>query len=136
MKKILSIKYSAGAFDFSMLLLRVVFGLLVLSKYGYTKMVKFSELQHTFYSFMGMGSRFSLILVIFAETICALFIVLGLFTRLAAIPLIIVMAVVIFGHDAGKPLQESEIALLYLTSFVILLFCGPGKFSIDGMINK
>ena len=136
MKKILSIKYSVGAFNFSMLLLRIIFGLLIISKYGYTKMVNFSNLQTTFYSFMGIGSRLSLILVIFAETICALFIVLGLFTRLAVIPLIIVMLVAIFGYNAAKPIQESELPLLYFGVFTTILLCGPGKISIDGMINK
>jgi putative oxidoreductase len=135
-KKILSIKYSAAAFNFSMLFLRVVFGVMLISKYGYMKIKNYDNLQAGFYNFLGMGSQISLILVIFAETICALFIVLGLFTRFAVIPLIIVMLVVVFGHNAGKPLQDSELALLYLASFVTLLFCGPGKISIAGMINK
>jgi putative oxidoreductase len=135
-KRILSIKYSAAAFNFSMLLLRIFFGLMIMAKYGYTKMVNFSDLEAKFYNFMGIGSRFSLVLVIFAETFCALFIVLGLFTRLAAIPLMIVMLVVIFGHDAGKPLQDSELSILYLGVFTTLLLCGPGRISIDGMINK
>jgi putative oxidoreductase len=135
-KKILSIKYSAGAFNFSMLLLRVIFGLMIMAKYGYTKMVNFSDLETKFYNFMGIGSKFSLMLVIFAESFCALFIAWGLFTRLAAIPLIIVMLVAIFGYDAGKPLQESELSILYLGVFTTLLLCGPGKISIDGMINK
>ncbi|MFT4152573.1 DoxX family protein [Parafilimonas sp.] len=136
MKKILSIKYGAGAFNFSILLLRVFFGVLLLSKHGYSKMVKFEELHTRFYSFLGMGSTFSLVLAIFAEVICAAFIILGLFTRLAAIPLIITMAVVVFGADAGKPLAESELAILYLGAFTTLLLCGPGKISVDGMINK
>lgn len=136
MKKLLSIKYSTTAFNFSMLLLRVVFGLFLISKYGYVKMVKFPELQNHFYNFIGLGSRISLILVIFAETICALFIVLGLFTRLAVIPLVIAMLVVVFGAHAGKPLAESELAFLYFSVFAVLLLCGPGRISIDGMINK
>ncbi|MEO8711508.1 MAG: DoxX family protein [Parafilimonas sp.] len=136
MKKILSIKYSAGAFNFSMLILRIVFGLLIITKHGYDKMIKFSTLQHEFYSFIGLGAKTSLVLAIFAEVLCALFIVLGLFTRLAAIILIITMLVAIYGFNAGKPLIQSEVALLYLGAFVTLLFCGPGKFSIDGMINK
>jgi putative oxidoreductase len=78
----------------------------------------------------------SLALTIFAEVLCALFIVLGLFTRLAIIPLIITMLVAIFGAGAGKPLIEAELALLYLAAFVTLLCCGPGKISIDAMINK
>jgi len=136
MKKILSTKYSAAAFNFSMLFLRVVFGLLIISKHGYDKLVKFSTLQYQFYNFLGLGSRISLGLAIFAEVLCALFIVIGLFTRLAAIPLIILMLVAILGVNAAKPLIDSELALLYLGAFVTLLFCGPGRISIDGMINK
>ena len=136
MKKILSIRYSAGAFNFSMLLLRGVFGALMLIKHGYDKMVHFSTLETQFYSFMGLGSKFSLGLSIFAEALCSLFIILGLFTRLAAIPLIITMLVAVFGFNAGKPLVESEAAISYLCAFIVLLFCGPGKISIDGMINK
>ena len=136
MRRILSIKYSNGAFNFSMLFLRVVFGLLILIKHGYDKMINFSTLEYKFYNFFHLGTKASLILAIFAEFFCGLFIVLGLFTRLAAIPLIITMLVAIFGADAGKPLIGSELALVYLAAFVTLLFCGPGKISIDGMINK
>ena len=134
--KILSTKYSAGAFNFSMLFLRIVFGLLIIIKHGYTKMMNFSTLHAQFYSFLGLGSNTSLVLAIFAEVLCALFIVLGLFTRLATIPLIIVMLVAIFGANASKALVESELALLYFGAFVTLLLCGPGRISIDGMINK
>lgn len=136
MKKFFSIRYSEGAFNFSMLFLRVVFGVLILVKHGYDKMVKFSTLQDQFYNFLGLGTKTSLVLAIFAEVLCALFIILGLFTRLATIPLIITMLVAIFGFNAGKGLIESEVALLYFTAFVTLLLCGPGKISIDGMINK
>jgi putative oxidoreductase len=135
-KKILSIKYSDGAFNFSMLFLRIVFGLLIIVKHGYFKMTNFSTLEPQFYNFLGIGTKLSLTLSIFAEVLCALFIVLGLFTRLAVIPLIITMLVAIFGAQASKPLLESELALLYLGAFVTLLFCGPGKISIDGIINR
>jgi len=134
--KILSTKYGAGAFNFSMLFLRVVFGLLIIIKHGYMKMMNFSTLHTQFYNFLGLGSNTSLVLAIFAEVLCALFIVLGLFTRIAVIPLIIMMLVAIFGANSAKPLIESELALLYLGAFVTLLFCGPGRASIDGMINK
>lgn len=136
MKRILSIKYGAAAFNFSMLCLRVVFGLLMITKHGYDKMVKFPTLQYQFYSFLGLDSRISLGLSIFAEVLCSLFLVLGLFTRLATIPLIITMLVAVFGFNAGKPLVDSEAALSYLAAYVVLLFCGPGRISIDGMINK
>jgi putative oxidoreductase len=135
-KKILSINYSDGAFNFSMFFLRIVFGLLIIVKHGYFKMTNFSTIEPQFYNFLGIGTKLSLILSIFAEVLCALFIVLGLFTRFAAVALIITMLVAIFGAGATKPLIESELALLYLGAFVALLFCGPGKISIDGMMNR
>ena len=136
MKRILSIKYGAGAFNFSMFLLRVVFGLLIIIKHGYFKLQNFSTIQNNFYNFLGLGMKTSLVLSIFAEVLCALFVVLGLFTRFAVIPLVITMFVAIFGANTDKPLIESELALLYLGVFSTLLFCGPGKISVDGMINK
>lgn len=136
MKSILSIKYRAGAFNFSMLFLRVAFGVLIIASHGYDKLQNFNERVVGFHSFLGLGSKVSLILAIFAEVFCALFVVIGLFTRLSVIPLIITMLVAIFSANAGRPILESELAILYLAAFVTLLFCGPGRISIDGMINK
>jgi putative oxidoreductase len=135
MKKILSIHYSSGAFNFSMLLLRLSFGLLMLLKHGMDMLMNFSTLQAKFYNFMGIGSRFSLILAIFAEVFCSLFIILGLFTRLACIPLIIFLCVAIFSYYKNSPWGEMELSIIYLTAFITLLFCGPGKISVDGMMR-
>src|SRR6476661_8198888 len=110
-----SISYSSAAFNIAMLLLRVSFGAVL-------KVKHFATLQHTFYNFLGMGPKFSLILLLVAEIFCSLLIVLGLFTRWACIPIIIAMIVVIFGNDAGKELLDSELALFYLTAFTALLF--------------
>jgi len=131
-----SISYSSAAFNIAMLLLRVSFGAVLMVKHGFTKVMNFATLQHTFYNFLGMGPKFSLILLLVAEIFCSLLIVLGLFTRWACIPIIIAMIVVIFGNDAGKELLDSELALFYLTAFVVILFCGPGGISVDGMIGR
>ena len=135
MKKLLSIKYSAAAFNFSMFIIRLCFGLILLINHGLPKLMKFATLQTDFYNFLGMGPKFSLILLLFAEIFCSLFVVLGLFTRLAVIPIIIAMLVVVYGANAAKPLMESELAILFLTASVVLLFCGPGRISVDAMIN-
>jgi len=135
MKKLLSTQYSAGAFNFSMLLVRLAFGMLMIMKHGIPHLMEFSTLQYKFYNFLGIGSRFSLLLVLFAELFCSIFLILGLFTRFTVIPLIIVMTVVIFGANAGKPFINSELAILYATVFVAILFVGPGRISIDGMMR-
>ncbi|MBG9376759.1 DoxX family protein [Panacibacter sp. DH6] len=135
MKKLLSTQYSDGAFNFALLLLRLSFGLLIIFNHAIPKLMDFSSLQYKFHNFMGIGSRFSLILVLFAELFCSMFLVLGLFTRFVVIPLIITMMVAIFSAHAGEPITESELAVLYGTVFITILFIGPGKISIDGMMR-
>ncbi len=131
-----SVDYSPNAFNIAMLLLRFSFGAILLVKHGFMKVMAFTQLQHMFYDFMGFGPKFSLILALFAEIFCSLLVILGLFTRYACIPVIFTMLVVIYGADAGKDFMDSELAIFYLTAFLVILFCGPGRISVDGMINK
>jgi putative oxidoreductase len=83
-----------------------------------------------------MGSPATLALVIFAEFFCAIFIILGLFTRLAAVPLIVAMGYAFFVSNSGNLFGDGESAALFLTVFLALLLCGPGRISVDGMIQK
>jgi len=135
MKKLLSTKYSAGAFSAAMLVLRLGLGILMMA-HGYNKLIHFGEMQHKFMNFMGMGSTMSLALVVFAEFFCSLFLIIGLFTRLAAIPLIIATCVMVFKAHNGDVFGEGETAALYLTGYLVLLFVGPGRVSVDSMIGK
>ena len=135
MRKLLSTKYSAGAFNAAMLLLRLGLGILMMA-HGYQKLTHFAEMQPKFMNFMGIGSSMSLALLIFAEFFCSLFLILGLFTRLAAIPLIIATCVMVFKAHSGDVFGDGETATLYLTGYLVLLFVGPGRVSVDSMIGK
>ncbi|MEO8854189.1 MAG: DoxX family protein [Ginsengibacter sp.] len=135
MKRLISTKYSSGAFNFGMFILRIVLGLLVAS-HGYAKLIKFGSLRYKFMNFMHLGSTASLSLVIFAEFFCSIFLILGLFTRLASVFVIITMVVVVFVASHGNIFDEGERGAIYLASAIMVLLCGPGKISIDGMIGK
>jgi putative oxidoreductase len=135
MKKLLSTKYSAAAVSTAMLLLRLSVGILMLM-HGYDKLVHFSAKQNTFMNFLGIGSTMSLGLVVFAEFFCSLFLILGLFTRLATIPLVITACVIIFKVNNGHVFKDFENAPLYLTGYLVLLLLGPGRVSVDSMIGK
>jgi putative oxidoreductase len=136
MKKLLSVKYSATVFNITFLLLRLVFGTAMLANHGYGKLVHFADRKDRFVDFLGMGSPATLALVIFAEFFCAIFIILGLFTRLAAVPLIVAMGYAFFVSNSGNLFGDGESAALFLTVFVALVLCGPGRISVDGMIQK
>jgi putative oxidoreductase len=135
MSKILSTKYSAGAFNFGMFILRVVLGLL-LASHGYAKLVKFSSMRYKFMNFMHLGSTTSLSLVIFAEFFCSIFLILGLFTRIASVFIIITMSVVVFVASHGNIFADGERGAIYLAAAFMILLCGPGRISVDGMIAK
>ncbi|ULQ57993.1 DoxX family protein [Flavihumibacter rivuli] len=135
MKKLLSTDYSDWGFNTMMFLLRITFGGLMLVDHGFQKLVKYPSLQHKFSDPFHIGSNWSLLLVIFAEVFCSILIIAGLFTRLAAIPLVIAMGVAFFiahNHD----FNEGEKAALFMAGFLSILLCGPGKASIDSMMGK
>jgi putative oxidoreductase len=135
MSKFISTKYSNGAFNFGMLVLRVASGLL-LAHHGYQKLIKFNTLKYHFTNFMHLGSTVSLSLIIFAELICGILLILGLFTRLACIPIIIGMGVVVFVASNADIFAQGEKGMIYLAATVTILCCGPGKISVDGMMGK
>jgi putative oxidoreductase len=135
MKRLLSTKYSAGAFNAAMLVLRLGLGALMMN-IGYDKLVHFAEKRADFMNFMGIGQSMSLALVVFAEFFCSLFLIIGLFTRFATIPLIITMCVIVFKVNNGHVFGDGMTAALFLTGYIALLLCGPGKVSVDGMIGK
>lgn len=122
--------------DFALLLLRITFGGLLCFDHGIHKISKLGQDPVKFMDFLGLGPEISLFLVIFSEVICALFIVVGLGMRLATIPLIITFAVVLFVSKAGEPFSEIELPLMYLLSFIILFITGPGRYSVDRMLER
>jgi putative oxidoreductase len=117
--------------DLGYLVLRAGFGGTMFWQHGWPKLMAFGEKVDTFADPFGLGPAFSLILILVAEVLCSALIVLGLWTRLAAIPLIIAMAVVVFMVKGDADFPEKELAALYLMAFVAILFTGSGRFSID-----
>ena len=134
-RKLFSTRYSAGAFTTAMLLLRLTLGCLMIY-HGYSKLIHFADKKDSFMNFLGMGSTITLALVVFAEFFCSLFIMLGLFTRLAAIPLLINMLVILIKINHSNVFGDDEGVALYLSGYIILLLVGPGKISVDAMIGK
>lgn len=115
------------------LALRIFFGVLFFV-HGLDKMINFSALSETFPSVLGFGSYMSLMLSVFCEFCCSLFLIAGLLERIILLPMIISMGVAFFViHDSMMP--EGELSLIYLVIFIILFVTGPGRYSLDYMID-
>ena len=115
------------------LALRVFFGVLFFT-HGLDKMINFNTLSETYPSVLGFGSYMTLMVSIFCEFACSLFLIAGLMERVVLLPMIASMAVAFFDiHDGMFPV--GELSLIYLILFVVLLLTGPGRYSVDYLID-
>lgn len=135
MKKLFSAKYSEGSYNASLLVLRLGAGIL-LAYHGYEKIINFNNEENISMNFLGMGTTVSQILVIIVELLGGLFVLAGACTRLAAIPIVLWLAFVLFKSFDGDIFGSGEKVALLLIGFVTLLIAGAGKYSIDNLIEN
>lgn len=135
MKKLFSTKYTDTSVSLALFVLRVSLGAMMLP-HGYQKLMSFAANSAKFPDPFHIGGPASMALTIFAEFFCAVFIIMGLLTRLSAVPLIIAMAVALFFAHHGQVFGDGEHAALYLAGFIAILLAGPGKYSMDKLIGK
>ena len=136
MKNINSIKPHANLVDILILIIRIFVGISMLT-HGIPKLetlVLNNQIQ--FMSFLGMGSIFTMVLVVFAEFLCSLFIIIGLFTRIACVPLMFTMLVAFFVVHGADAYADKELSILYFFTYFVILILGSGKFSIDELMTK
>lgn len=122
--------------SFGLLILRVGAGSLLLVNHGWGKLMNFSERATRFSDPLHVGSPASLALVVFAEVFCSIAVILGLFTRLAVIPLLIFFTVAIFIQHAADPFHKKELAILFAVAFLALLCLGSGRFALDSWLRR
>jgi putative oxidoreductase len=118
-----------------LLVCRIAFGSMFIS-HGLQKLASFSIISNTFPSVMGMGSKLSLCLAIFAEVFCTMGFITGFLYRLSMLPMIFTMCMAAFVIHAKDPFSTKELALLYLFVFIMMYILGPGSFAADWFFAK
>lgn len=141
MKKNLITSFAPINLSLGILLIRITIGLLM-AFYGYQKLINFETMAASDFwakevSFLGMTGKFPLALTVFAEFFCSLFLILGLFTRLSLIPLLICMGYIIVSVAKFKVMYsgsnglEMNNAFVYFLIYLGLFLTGPGNYSAD-----
>lgn len=134
MKKFLTLTYFPAIPDLGVLALRAWFGLSLLLLHGLDKIKNWSVTMEQFKDFPPVLAAAAIL----AESVGAGLVVLGLFTRWAALGLIATMGVAFFMAHGGKLSGpgSGEMAFLYLGAFVAVFLGGPGRYSVDALISR
>lgn len=128
------ISWKEWSLDLGLLLLRLSCSLMLL--HGWAKFQNFSKDAADWPDPFHVGHTMSFALTVFAELFCTVFVMLGLFTRFALIPLIICLVVIVWVIHREDPFSDKEHGLLYLLSYLALMLTGPGKFSLDRLFGR
>ena len=131
--------YSAGHTysNLSRLFLRVFTGVMFL-QLCIRQMLHFDELA----GFLGLSPEGSMSVLLVVELLCATFIIVGLLTRFAVLPPMLIMCIAedtilsspgavteqLFNFQPGYP-------VMFLGVFFYILLAGPGKISLDYIIG-
>lgn len=135
LKKFLNPGKNSGSINFGLFIFRVGASALMLT-HGYGKFMRIVNGEWRFSDPLGIGVEASLSLAAFGEFICPILIILGLGTRLAAIPTMITMLVAWQIAHGDDPFSSQEKSVAYLLVFTCILIMGPGKYSLDQRLFK
>lgn len=117
--------------DLGLLVLRLGAGAFMIFGHGLPKLAGFAEKSAAFSDPLGVTPAVSLGLAVFAEFFCALAVSLGIYARLASVPLMVTMSVAAFVAHAGDPFKVKEKALLFLVMYLAVFLAGPGRFALS-----
>jgi putative oxidoreductase len=123
----------------ALLLGRLAVGLLFMST-GWGKVHNIPKVTAFFESLHIPAPGFHAVLVGYSELLCGTALVLGLFSRLATIPLIVSMIVAILTaklpnmHGIFDLIEADEFT--YLIVLVMILILGPGRAAVDHVIAR
>lgn len=117
--------------DLGLLLLRLTAGGTMLLAHGIPKLMKYETLSQKFSDPLGVGNFTSYLLIVFAEVVMAAFIMMGLYVRMAVLPLLFGMAIAFFIVHGDDPWQRKELAFLYMGMFTTLFCTGGGNYTVN-----
>lgn len=117
--------------DAGLLFLRLTASFMLLHVHGWPKVANYTAELTRIEDPFGFGPHFSLLAAIAAEVICPLLIAIGLFTRLAALPVLSVLLVAMLVVHPQWSIAEGQFGWLLLIAFTTIVLCGPGAWSAD-----
>lgn len=119
---------SRHATDLGLLFLRVAASVLLLVVHGLPKIVHYTAEAAAIEDPFHLGRTLSILFAIFAEVVCPVFVIVGLYPRLAALPVMIVTLVALVFVHPDWPLRDAQFAWMLLILFGTIAIAGAGRY--------
>ncbi|MEO1031717.1 MAG: DoxX family protein [Bacteroidota bacterium] len=117
--------------DLTLLLFRVLVSLSMINTHGMKKLMDFEGTVAHIPDPIGVGGEVSAVIAIMANIIAPIFVILGLGTRLAILPILSVTLTGFFIVHGNDPWSVRDVPLMYSLAYLALFFLGAGKYSLD-----
>jgi putative oxidoreductase len=121
--------------DLAALLMRLILGGLFIY-HGWQKIESYDTILPMFKDPIGLGNKLSFNLLIFSEFFGGILLVVGLFTRLAVLPILFSMFIAYFVAHQHDPFMRKELPFSLLLWCLPVFVMGSGKYSLDRLIFK
>jgi len=122
--------------DISLLVFRVLVSLSMINTHGMKKLLNFEETAKHIPDPMGVGGEVSAFIAILANIVAPIFVIFGFATRLATLVILSVTLMGFFVVHGSDPWAVRDIPLMYSLAYLLILYAGAGKYSIDHNIYK
>ena len=135
-RHIVSVSTSAGTFNFSMLVFRVVLSLELMVVHGFKKIgihvAEAEKVPNPLHLPEVINNAFA----ISANLIFPVLVILGLFTRIAILPILAVTLTGYFVLHWNDALLIKDTPFMYSLSYLLIMVLGPGRYSVDYFIEN
>ncbi|WP_028219707.1 DoxX family protein [Paraburkholderia oxyphila] len=123
-------RIAANSTDIGLLFLRVCASVLLLIVHGLPKIEHYRREAAVIEDPFHFGKKVTIGLAIFAEVVCPVLVIVGIATRLSALPIMIVTAIALFRVHPEWTINQAQFAWMLLILFGTIAIAGPGRYAL------
>lgn len=127
---------SVASFDTGMLLFRVFLSIQLIVVHGLKKIGIGIGVAESVPNPFHFPDWFNEAFAIASNLVFPLFVIVGFYTRFAVTPILMVTLSGYFVVHWKDPLLMSDVPYMYSLSFLLIAYCGAGKYSFDNFLRK
>jgi putative oxidoreductase len=128
-------RMAANSTDLGLLFLRVCASVLVLIVHGLPKVEHYRREAAVIEDPFHFGKKLTIGFAIVAEVICPVLMIVGIATRLSALPIMVVSAIALLRVHPEWKLDQAQFAWMLLILFGTIAIAGPGRYALGAMLG-